>query len=104
MEQFFDCNIPEDGNGTGEVLAIESAEQQEAFKMDKDLGVFEFISKKDFSTVNQGPSAAAGQPAEEQKQESNFDFGGNSKPAEGGQGFSADQFFNFDAVPASDDK
>lgn len=99
MAQFFDCALPEEGDG-GEILAIESAEQNEEFKMDKDLGVFEFISKKDFSTVNQGADSAA---AAGGAQNSNFDFG-ESKP---GEGQSADQFFNFESAPADggqDDK
>jgi len=52
MEQFFDCKLADGMDDNPAVLAIESAEHQEEFKMDKDLGVFEFISKKDFSTMN----------------------------------------------------
>lgn len=72
------------------MLAIEPAE----LRMDKDLGVFEFISKQDFSTVNNKPSAAAaGNLPAIMNQPSNFDFENFDAEPKGGQ--NVEQFFDF---------
>ena len=89
VNDFFDCKVVEnlDENANG-MLAIMPNDPSEELRMDKDLGLFEFISKGDFSTVNGGnaqlaaaasSAAAAQDDFEEQKvdnkaQPSTFDF------------------------------
>ena len=55
MNNIFDCKIVEGLDDKKEgTLAIMAHDPAEDLKMDKDLGLFEFIQKGDFSTVNAG--------------------------------------------------
>ena len=56
MGAFFDCKIAE-GMDSNEPLAIMSEDAADELKMDKDLGLFEFIQKGDFSTVTNAAGA-----------------------------------------------
>ena len=110
MNEYFDCKIVDNLDEQKDApLAILSSDQNDELKMDKDLGLFEFISKGDFSTVNgnapgmSAAAAAASQAADtktnsNQPQPSTFDFdnfdatdSNNQKSA----GQNVDDFFNF---------
>ena len=106
MNEFFDCKVVDNLDDQKEApLALMSEDQNEEFKMDKDLGLFEFIQKGDFSTVNGGTgalsaaAAAAGDNQNKQKdQPSTFDFDNFDANANSNDnaGQNAADFFNFD--------
>jgi len=107
MEDFFDCKIVENlDENKGNVPAIMASDPADELKMDKDLGLFEFIQKGDFSTVAGGSAAAAASASAAaaasnpgaKAQQSTFDFdnfdASNQEPS---KGQNAQDFFNFDA-------
>ena len=104
MNEFFDCKVVDNLDDQKEApLALMSEDQNEEFKMDKDLGLFEFIQKGDFSTVNGGTgalsaAAAAAGDNKQKEQPSTFDFDNFDANANSNDnaGQNAADFFNFD--------
>ena len=104
LNEFFDCKVVDNLDDQKDApLALMSEDQNEEFKMDKDLGLFEFIQKGDFSTVNGGTgalsaAAAAAGDNKQKEQPSTFDFDNFDANANSNDnaGQNAADFFNFD--------